>query len=159
LRLDGFQLREQNGKYILESISASTPLVEAVSAHAAALDYDSVQHDAQKAVEKAETDPDSALTAPYPMLETTCPSILAEMKHPLPAKKDAPQLAAEIQRHLNLSPARTDIGPDIKQILSGLTSIATGIGALRTHAGDAHGRARGTPKIDGRIARLAIHAA
>ncbi|MCZ8036259.1 MAG: abortive infection family protein [Novosphingobium sp.] len=32
------------------------------------------------------------------------------------------------------------------------------MGALRTHAGDAHGRERGYRRIDGRIARLAIHA-
>jgi hypothetical protein len=31
--------------------------------------------------------------------------------------------------------------------------------ALRTHAGDAHGREKGFARIDPRIARLAIHAA
>ena len=43
--------------------------------------------------------------------------------------------------------------------LSGLTTTAKGIGALRAHAGDAHGRERGCKRIDGRIARLAIHGA
>jgi hypothetical protein len=35
--------------------------------------------------------------------------------------------------------------------------VAKGIGSLRTHAGDAHGRERGYGRIDARIARLAIH--
>jgi hypothetical protein len=64
-----------------------------------------------------------------------------------------------VSRHLNLSPERTDISPDIKQILGGLASVCGGIGALRTHAGDAHGRGKGTAQVDARIARLAVHAA
>ena len=49
-------------------------------------------------------------------------------------------------------------------VISGVTtnpSLAAteGIGALRTHGGDAHGRERGHRRIDPRIARLAIHAA
>jgi hypothetical protein len=59
---------------------------------------------------------------------------------------------------LNLSPDR-EVPNDIKQILGGLASVAGGIGALRTHAGDAHGRGRGTPGVDARVARLAVHSA
>ena len=47
----------------------------------------------------------------------------------------------------------------MREILGGLNSTIQGIGALRTHAGDAHGRERGFRRIDARIARLAIHAA
>jgi Abortive infection C-terminus len=38
-------------------------------------------------------------------------------------------------------------------------SVAKGIGALRTHGGDAHGREKGFRRIDSRIARVAINAA
>jgi Abortive infection C-terminus len=44
-------------------------------------------------------------------------------------------------------------------ILSGLATVVEGIGALRTHGGDAHGRERGYKRLDRRIASLAIHAA
>jgi hypothetical protein len=68
-----------------------------------------------------------------------------------------------VQEPLGLSPTRTDlpteIAADVRQVLGGLTTAAKGVGALRTHAGDAHGRERGFARIDGRIARLAIHAA
>lgn len=53
----------------------------------------------------------------------------------------------------------SEVSGDIKQILSGLISVASGIGALRTHSGDAHGRGRKRVPVDARIARLAIHAA
>lgn len=57
-----------------------------------------------------------------------------------------------------MSPDR-EVPHDIKQILGGLANVAGGIGALRTRAGDAHGRGRGTPRVDARVARLAVHSA
>ncbi len=58
---------------------------------------------------------------------------------------------------------RTDlpkiIEADIKHILGGLLKIASGIGSLRTHGGDAHGRGKQFYRLDARIAKLAINAA
>lgn len=51
------------------------------------------------------------------------------------------------------------IADDVRKILSGLGTVVEGIGALRTHGGDAHGRERGYTRLDRRIASLAIHAA
>ncbi len=42
---------------------------------------------------------------------------------------------------------------------TGLATTVEGIGALRTHGGDAHGRERGYSRLDRRIASLAIYAA
>ena len=47
----------------------------------------------------------------------------------------------------------------MRQILGGLTSAAKGIGALRTHGGDAHGREHGHGRLDTRTANFAINAA
>ena len=81
----------------------------------------------------------------------------------MPSKKDVKALVNEVASHLQLSPSRSDLPPeweqDLKQILQGLASVAWGIGSLRTHAGDAHGRGRKPLKVDARIARFAIHAA
>ncbi len=65
---------------------------------------------------------------------------------------------------LGLSPSKdglpNDIADDVRTILGGLNTCIQGIGALRTHGGDAHGRERGHKRaIDARIARLAIHSA
>lgn len=156
---DGYELRLSGARYRLESVSASSVMTRAVEQHAAALDYDSVQRDTERAIEQAETDPEGSITAACSMVESVCRCILNEMNEALPAKKDISHLVAEAQKHLNLSPSRADIAPDIKQILGGLSNVASGIGALRTHAGSAHGRDKATPRADGRTARLAIHAA
>ena len=44
-------------------------------------------------------------------------------------------------------------------ILGGLSSIVDGVGALRTHAGSAHGRGKKGYEIQPRHARLAVYAA
>jgi len=66
-------------------------------------------------------------------------SILIELKLELPAKKDIDGLVRAVQVPLRLSPGRNDlpaeIEADLRQVLSGLTSVAKGIGALRTHGG------------------------
>ena len=79
------------------------------------------------------------------------------------AKQDVKGLVTEVGKHLNISPGRKDLPAefeqDIRQILGGLSSVTSGIGALRTHAGDAHGRGKLRAAADARIARLAIHSA
>ena len=68
-----------------------------------------------------------------------------------------------MKQPLGLSSDRSDIDPlianDVRQILSGLATVIGGVGALRTHGGDAHGREKGYARVDARIARLSIHAA
>lgn len=109
------------------------------------------------------THPEDAVTAACSLIESVCRSILAELELPMPAKKDIDGLIKSVQEPLGLSPARSDfpteIEADVRQVLGGLTSVAKGIGALRTHAGDAHGRERGFRRIDARIAKLALHSA
>lgn len=62
-------------------------------------------------------------------------------------------------QHLGLSP-KDMADDDLKQILMGLYSISTGIAALRTHEGSAHGRgSKKRYRIEARHARLSVHAA
>jgi hypothetical protein len=109
------------------------------------------------------TESSDAVTAACSLIESVCRSILIELKLELPPKKDIDGLVRAVQGPLGLSPGRTDIPTeieaDVRQVLGGLTSVAKGIGALRTHGGDAHGRERGFRRIDARIARMAINAA
>lgn len=98
-----------------------------------------------------------------PQLVSRGQSILVELQLGLPAKKDIEGLFRAVQEPLGLSPGKADIPAlieaDVRQILGGLMTTAKGIGALRTHSGDAHGRERGYARIDARIAKLAIHSA
>jgi len=154
LQRDGVQLVEQG---------RSGAVVSAVAAKAAMIDFDTVQRDIQRALKSADDDPEDAVTAACSIIESVCRSILIELNLGLPAKKDIDGLVKAVQEPLNLSPGRTDlpdeIAADVRQVLGGLTSTAKGVGSLRTHAGDAHGRERGFKRVDGRIARLAVHSA
>lgn len=163
LAAEGLALRRVGDAYRLQpasgNVAATNQLVEA----AARLSLGSVQADFDRATARADSDPEASITAACSTLESVCKCILEEMRHPMPSKKDVKALVNEVASHLQLSPSRTDLPAewehDLKQILGGLASVAWGIGSLRTHAGDAHGRGRKPLKVDARIARFAIHAA
>lgn len=163
LARDGLEILLQGDQPRLAALGRSGAVVVAVAAKAATISFDTVQRDLERALKSADEDPEDAVTAACSTIESVCRSILIELQHDLPAKKDIDGLVRAVQEPLGLSPGRADlpdeIAADIRQVLGGLTSTAKGIGALRTHAGDAHGRERGFKRIDGRIARLAIHGA
>lgn len=162
LEADGFEVVILNGQAILRRHGGGV-LVEAFAEKSASLDFDTVSREIDRALRNAEHDPEDAVTAACSTLEAVCRSILVELDLPIPDKKDIAGLVRAVQEPLSLSPGRSDlpkeIAEDVRQILSGLTTAARGIGALRTHGGDAHGRERGRRSVDARIARLAIHAA
>lgn len=163
LATDGYKLEQQSGTYVLKSDASASLLTSGISEAVKSLSLDSVQADLDRALQAAEHDPADAITAACSTVESVCKCILDEMQQPYPSKQDIKGLVSEVGKHLNLSPARDDLpselATDIKQILSGLISVTSGIGALRTHGGDAHGRGRKKAPVDARIARLAIHAA
>lgn len=163
LEADGLAVTIAGGKAQLVERQASGAVVSAFAAKTAILDFDTVQRDITRALASLADDPEDAATAASSLIESVCRSILVELGLPMPPKKDIDGLIRAVQEPLGLSPGRMDlpaeIEGDIRQVLSGLTSVAKGVGALRTHAGDAHGRERGYKRIDSRIARLSINAA
>lgn len=163
LRFDGFELRKLGEVYRVVAMAANTIAGAALKSKAQALDLASVHADFDRALNEAESDPADAITAACSTVESVCKCILDELGQPYPNKKDIQGLVREVAKHLKLSPSRSDLPEnwetDIRQILSGLLSVAGGIGALRTHAGDAHGKGKQQIQVDARIARLAIHSA
>jgi hypothetical protein len=163
LEPDGLAVTIVGGKAYLTERQATGAVVEPFITKVATLDFDTVQIEIARALPNLKDDPEDAVTAACSLIEAVCRSILIEMHLPLPPKKDIDGLLRAVQEPLNLSPGRTDlpaeIEQDVRQVLSGLTSIAKGVGALRTHGGDAHGREKGFRRIDPRIARLAINSA
>jgi hypothetical protein len=139
------------------------PVLAALSGTAGVLNFDTVSRDLDRALGNSKQDPEDAVTAACPTVESVCRSILIELGQPLPDKKDIKGLFNSVKKPLGLSPDRTDLNPliaeDVRRILGGLGTVIEGIGALRTHGGDAHGRERGFARIDSRIASLAVHAA
>ncbi|WP_210246703.1 MULTISPECIES: abortive infection family protein [unclassified Methylobacterium] len=163
LEPDGFAIMMVSGKAQFVARQASGAVAQAIAEKTRLLNFDTVQRDIARALDSAESDPESATTSACSLIESVCRSILVELGQPLPSKKDIDGLMRAVQEPLKLSPGRSDLPAeaesDIRQILGGLTSVAKGLGSLRTHAGDAHGRERGYRRIDPRIARLAINSA
>lgn len=160
---DGYELQQQGVNVRLVGAGTSAPVVEALADALQTIDFDTVQRDLHRALASAETDPEDAVTAACSVIESLCRSVLCELELPMPIQLDIKGLYKAVREPLGLAPGREDVSPqiaaDVREILGGLNSTVQGIGALRTHAGDAHGRERGFKRIDARTARLAIHAA
>jgi len=163
LRYDGFELQQQGVRVRLVVAGHTTPVVEQLSGMVETISFDTVQRDLNRALASIEADPEDAITAACSTIESVCRSVLIELGEPLPAKRDVQGLFNAVKGPLGLSPDRSDLDPlitgDVRTTLGGLATVIQGVGALRTHAGDAHGRERGYARVDARIGRLSIHAA
>lgn len=163
LAYDGLELQRIGQQVRLGTPGRSSSVVDALVNAAAVIDFDTVNRDLERALASAENDPEDAVTSACSVVESVCRSVLIELGLPLPAKKDVQGLYQAVREPLGLTPDKSgvaeEIASDIRTILGGLNSVVNGVGALRTHGGDAHGRERGYRRIDPRIARLAIHSA
>ena len=118
----------------------------------------------QRAYATIEADPPAAVTAACAILESVCKTFLESEGHDVPKKQILATLWSETAKHLKLQPGQV-ADDDLKRILQGLSSIADGIAAIRTHEGSAHGRSGYEPegkskyRLLPRHARLAVHAA
>lgn len=163
LLFDGFELQRHGTSVRLTTAGTSSPVMDKLASVIETISFDTVQRDIDRALASVKQDPEDAVTAACSAVESVCRSILVELGEQLPAKKDIQGLYNAVKKPLGLSPERadldTEIASDVRTILGGLNTIVNGIGALRTHAGDAHGREKGFVRIDGRIASLAVHSA
>ncbi|QBJ63680.1 abortive infection family protein [Pseudoalteromonas sp. DL-6] len=163
-----WQYKSQEKAKLLEILAkvetgVSASVLATLSTKAEVLNMDTVSRDLDRALKSAFRDPESAVTSACSTLESVCRSIIIELGFELPKKKDIKGLFDSVKRPLGLSPGEINVNPeiadDVRKVLSGLATIVEGIGALRTHGGDAHGRERGYTRLDARIAKLAIHSA
>ena len=118
-----------------------------------------VETEFDRAYKSVTSDPPAALTAACAILEAVCKNYIEDEHLEIPSKQVLGTLWPTVAQHLGLSPKDVS-DDDLKQILSGLYSISSGVAALRTHEGSAHGRGgKKTYKLASRHARLAVHAA
>jgi len=134
-------------------------VLNAAASLATEFNLDTVMDDLQRARDFLDDDPEDSITAACSLLESLCKSILIELNEELPSKKSIKPLFSHTTKVLNLDAGRSDLSEDAKKVLSGLAGVIDGIGSLRTHAGDAHGREKGTKRVDARIAKLAVNSA
>lgn len=112
----------------------------------------------KRALDEIEKDPPASLTAACSIVESFCKVYIEEKKLALPKETTIKPLWTTVAKDLGFDPSQLE-DDDLKKILGGLSSIVDGVGALRTHAGSAHGRGKTGYRIQPRHARLAVHAA
>lgn len=123
-----------------------------------ARDLQAISVEFDRALQNVETDPAAAITAACSVLEALFKVYIEDEGLEPPGELTVKPLWKVVHKHIGFDPARVE-DEDLKKILSGLASIVDGLGALRTHAGSAHGRGRKAYRVAPRHARLAIHAA
>lgn len=102
-------------------------------------------------------DPSDATTRASSLIETLCRHVISVKVIGPPRKEDIQHLYGVAARALGVSPEQ-QVTDDLRAIAGGMNTVVNGIGALRTHAGTAHGHLSGQP-ITFSQARLAVNAA
>jgi Abortive infection C-terminus len=121
--------------------------------------YDSVNEEFSKAEANTENDPREAVRASCAQLESLFKLYIEDTPElEMPAKQDLGSLWAIIRKRFNLNAAAVE-DQDLQKVITGLGSIADGVGSLRTHASTAHGKGRKPYRIEPRHARLAVNSA
>lgn len=122
-------------------------------------DLAAVDEEFDRAIRNIEADPPASLTAACAIIEAFCKAYIDAHEHlELPSKESIKPLWNVVRKDLGFNPEQIE-DQDLLRILSGLTSIVDGLGALRTHAGSAHGRGSTKYKLRPRHVRLAVNAA
>jgi hypothetical protein len=123
-----------------------------------ARDFTAVELEISRALSAVETDPPAGLTAACAIVESLLKIYIEDEELEMPGEQSIRPLWKVVQKHLKLDPGSVE-DEDLRRILSGLASIVDGVSSLRTHASSAHGKGRKPFRVEGRHARLAIHAA
>jgi hypothetical protein len=121
-------------------------------------DIAAIEQEFDRAAESVDAEPREAVSAASNILESVCKTYVEDEHLDMPAKQDLQSVWNVVRKHLGFDPSRVE-DDDLKSILTGLISIVHGVGALRTHASSAHGAGQKAYRLEGRHARLAVHAA
>ncbi len=112
----------------------------------------------RKALDRRQEDTEGAITAARTLIETICKHILDESGEIYDPKMDLPKLYSLAAKQLTLSPSQ-HTEEIFKRILMGCQDIVIGLGSVRNHIGDAHGKSQRRVKPSARHAEFAVNLA
>lgn len=140
LEFDGYEIRPLGKKWNIyklndSQISLSHPYVG--SAEVTHVFIDEQIHKCDKKL--SEEDFDGAITNARSLIEAVLTAIEREFdSNPSEYDGNLPKLYKRVQKHLNLCPGQEDLADCLRQILSGLTSVVSGVSTLRNTMSDSH---------------------
>jgi len=121
-------------------------------------DLAAIDEEFARALRTVESNPKDAVLAACNVLESLCKTYIEDEGLEMPAKQDLQPVWTVVRKDLGFDPSAVE-ERDLKEILSGLLAVVSGVGALRTHASSAHGAGRRRYRLEPRHGRLAVHAA
>lgn len=163
-----FETYRERRAYIYEELSAFLdaternvpgPVEKSMADLLGSPTHDSVAACWHKCTERVWSDPEGAVTAARTLLESVLKHIAVDLEIVIEKKNpDLSELYSGVAKRLSLSPKNHKENL-IKGILSGCSSIVSGIGELRNLYGDAHGKDRRSVRLEPRHAHLAVNLA
>lgn len=158
LKFDGFKLEKYGEKFkIVEIENDLVELEEEPFLESGKINEEYIREQIQKCKKKIRReDYDGAITNARSLLETILVGIEARLvESPPEYDGELNRLFNRVREELNLDPSREDINDRLREILSGLIRIVSGIAGLRNKMSDAHVR---TYRPDRHHAKLAVNA-
>ncbi len=136
--------------------------VRDIQAAVAGLDAPELARQLNRLRDSIDQDPALAIGTAKEMLETTCKTILEDLRVPIYPTWDVAALLRETRKQLRLLPEdvpESAKGADIiRRLLSNLGQLGVGLSELRNLYGSGHGRSANTKGLSERHARLAVGA-
>ncbi len=143
LKHDGCEIVPDGRSFVVRSLAGGAVAFDYPSSTSREINQLFIDEQARKCDKKlAEGDFDGAITNARSLLEAVLTDVEQDISEedPPPYDGDLVKLYRRVQRLLNLEPARKDISDPLKQVLSGLVSIVSGLSALRNKMSDSHVR-------------------
>ncbi len=142
LKYDGYEVVIDNGSAKIRDLSGVAVSCEHPFRGSEKERHIFIDEQIQKAETKIkEGDYDGAITNARSLLEAVLTELEAILvTNPPKYDGDLPKLYKRVQKQLNLEPGRSDIEEPLKQVLSGLVSIVSGLAGLSNRMGDRHVR-------------------
>ncbi len=158
LAYDGYELTPSGKGYRLQRTGERLVEIDSKLEARARTSHEFIDEQLTKCDRKLQdADYDGAITNARSLLEAVLFEIEGRLDAAQPAYDgDLMKLYRRVQKLMNLDPARADVSDSLRQILSGLVNVVSGLAPLRNKMGDAHVRIH---KPERRHAKLAVNAA
>jgi len=140
---DGFEIVKDGDFFSVHQLSGGAIAFQLPSKASLEINQLFIEQQIKKCDDKlTDGDYDGAITNARSLLEAVLTDVEQDLssESPPPYNGDLPKLYKRVARLLNLEPERTDIAEPLKQVLGGLSSVVSGLSALRNKMGDAHVR-------------------